>query len=43
MIGVRQIAERIGERAKLWSTPMLVLNAGDEKLFQVYVVDRLEW
>jgi len=33
----------MGERAEPWPTLTLVLNAGDEKLFQVYVVDQLEW
>jgi len=32
----------MGERAELWPTLMLVLKAGDEKLFQVYVVEWLE-
>jgi len=32
----------MGERAKPWPTPMLVLKAGDENLFQVYVVEWLE-
>ena len=39
IIEIRQIAKRIGERAEPWPTPTLVLNAGDKKLFQVYVVD----
>jgi len=30
------------ERAEPWPTPMLVLKARDEKLFQVYVVEQLE-
>jgi len=42
MIGARYIAERIGERAKSWSMPTLVLNKGKEKLFHEYVVDQLE-
>jgi len=32
----------MGERVEPWSTPTLVLKARDEKLFQVYVVERLE-
>jgi len=32
----------MGERAEPWPMPTLVLKIGDEKLFQVYVVDRLE-
>jgi len=33
----------MGERAEPWPTPTLVLKARDKKLFQVYVVDQLEW
>jgi len=33
IIGARYIAEMIGDRAKPWSTPMLVLNDGKEKPF----------
>ena len=33
MIGARYIAKRIGKRAKPWSTLMLLLKAGEEKLF----------
>jgi len=43
MIGARYIAERIGERAEPWPTPTLVLNAREEKLFQEYKVEQLEW
>jgi len=32
----------MGERAEPWPTPMLVLKAGDENLFQMYVVEQLE-
>jgi len=32
MIRAKYIAERIGDRAEPWSTPMLVLNAGEKKL-----------
>jgi len=33
----------MGEKAEPWPTPTLVLKVGDEKLFQVYMVERLEW
>jgi len=32
----------MGKRAEPWPTLTLVLKAGDEKLFQVYMVERLE-
>jgi len=43
MLRAKYIVERIRERAEPWSTLMLVLNAREEKLFQVYVVEQLEW
>ena len=43
MIGAMYIAEMIGESAEPWSTPTLVLKDGEEKLFHVYVVERLAW
>jgi len=42
MIGARYIAERMGERADPWPTPMLVANFCDVKLFHAYIVDLLE-
>jgi len=42
MIGARYIAERMGERADPWPTPMLVVNFCDVKLFHAYIVDLLE-
>ena len=39
IIGVIYIAEMIGERTEPCPTPMLVLKGGNEKPFQVYVVD----
>ena len=32
----------MGDKAKPWSTPMLVLNNREEKPFHVYVVEQLE-
>ena len=42
IIGARYIAEIIGDRAKPWSTPILVLNNREEKLFYEYIVEQLK-
>jgi len=36
------MAERMGERAEPCPTPTLVLNMGDKKLFQEYMVKQSE-
>ena len=37
-IGDKYKADRIGERANSWPTPILTLKKGEEKLFQKYLV-----
>jgi len=34
--------EKMGERAKSWSIPMLVLKNDNKKLFHEYMVEQLE-
>jgi len=42
IIGAKYIMEIMGDRAEPWPTPTLVLNGREEKLFQVYVVEKFE-
>jgi len=42
IIGAKYIAEMMGDRAEPWPTPTLVLNDGEKKPFQVYIVEQFE-
>jgi len=42
IIGTKYIVEIMGDRTEPWSTPTLVLMDGEEKPFQVYVIEKFE-